>query len=681
MNRALVRVVAWIAFSVMTAATSQAARPPGGGGPAKFSQCNPTGYDCNILVTLNKQGTLVVETNPNMPLYPWNGGFYDAGQLIGFQNLFATVYSLSFTVKPGLETLPFPVCGGLVITGRASANVRITNIPTGGSNPPPQGPLYYFNWSPFLQPPWAGRCDVVFVGGVAKGGSAYFTFDGPPSGGLDPNLLRWTVSRKTVIPFVELQPAIAKGQTANATVTLYPSPTPGGETVTLNLEPTSGTGSAVFTSTNTSTMTVTQSGSIPVKGTEASSVADNIKLKASVSGRESSDPFSVVWVKLTQVGVGGTNQHVLKKTGADDWENDPYGSEGDTTITNPVWVDSNADGVAEKNEPVALTRGSTPVLTAVLEITPALTLPVNATLKAETVPGSPRSFTFAPRDISLGSSPMSVPGVTTTDTVGTAVDQVEPFLRWSISILGSPFSEFGLSGHKIFVTYGSPAGYYANLGVTARRVKRAVDAAKGAQGPVSIATQTSTKVLADVGFALENNIQNGGPIAANYWAILDQTPDITDYDCITLTVLAAKYLRMIGVPATEDYAHPTGGNPPGDTNAGDEEFSSMNSLLFYTGPVPPANPEFNGANAFEAYFWLDDAGVRKGFTVAPVQGPLLDTNLPAAGDKLKYNVIKTTLELLRNGPGDPTGRQYWFHADGIHFDTEVLFPGIDFSIP
>ncbi|MGH9508581.1 MAG: hypothetical protein ACRD2M_01475 [Terriglobales bacterium] len=106
------------------------------------------------------------------------------------------------------------------------------------------------------------------------------------------------MTRKTVIPFVEFQPAIAKGQTANATVTLYPSPGPGGMPVTLNLGTTSGTGSAIFTSTNSSTMTVTESGSVAVKGTDASSVADNVQIKASVSGRESGDSFSVVWVTL-----------------------------------------------------------------------------------------------------------------------------------------------------------------------------------------------------------------------------------------------------------------------------------------------------------------------------------------------------------------------------------------------
>ncbi|MGH9508580.1 MAG: hypothetical protein ACRD2M_01470 [Terriglobales bacterium] len=120
MDRTLARMLAWVAFLTATVATSQAA-PPGGGRPAKFSQCNPTGYNCMILITLNKQGTLVVETNPNMPYYPYNGQFYDSGQLIGFQNDFATVYSLSFTVKPGLESLPFAVCGPLHLSGRASA--------------------------------------------------------------------------------------------------------------------------------------------------------------------------------------------------------------------------------------------------------------------------------------------------------------------------------------------------------------------------------------------------------------------------------------------------------------------------------------------------------------------------------------------------------------------------------
>ncbi|MGH9580447.1 MAG: hypothetical protein ACRD2R_05590, partial [Terriglobales bacterium] len=230
-------------------------------------------------------------------------GSYQIGQLIGFQNNFtATVYSLSFNVKPGAQNIQPWVCSPLSLTALSAANVRIVNIPWGPNFT--QGPWYYFYslpppYAPSTNAPWAGRCDAVFAGGVAKGGSTYFSL-----GGVAPNFRYWDVTRKDVVAFVDFPPAIAKGQSATATVTLYPSPSP--VAVTLNLAATSGTGSAVFTSTNTSTMTVTQSGPVEVKGIEASSVVMNLELSASVSG-EARGPatFSVVWVTLALRSASG----------------------------------------------------------------------------------------------------------------------------------------------------------------------------------------------------------------------------------------------------------------------------------------------------------------------------------------------------------------------------------------
>ncbi len=307
MSRVLLRMVACIAFSVASVAPSEAGKPSAGGGPS-FSQCAPSGYNCNILITLTSQGNLQVEVNPNLACYPLPSGCYDIGQRIGFKNNFnTTVYSLSFNVKSGTTPQVAWVCSPVSRAVDKAANVRIVNIPWGPDPTPVAGNYFYLlapPYAPNTTSPWATSCDVLFYGGIPKGGSTYFSFNESA-----PNFPYWVVTRKKVVAFVEFQPAIANGQTANATVTLHPSPAPSGVTVTLNLAPTSGTtGAALFTSTNTSSMTVTESpGTVGVKGTEASSTTTNIEWTATVSGEQNTlalANFSVVWVTLSFRNVG-----------------------------------------------------------------------------------------------------------------------------------------------------------------------------------------------------------------------------------------------------------------------------------------------------------------------------------------------------------------------------------------
>jgi hypothetical protein len=260
-------------------------------------ECAPSGYNCNILITLTRQGSLTVAIDASLPYYPptqtTNGG-----QLIGFKNSSnAPVYSLSFKVKPGVTGSSAFVCAPLDVNVANAPNVRIINIPWGpniGSN---SGPWYYFySLPPPYAPstiPWATSCDVIFEGGVPKGGSIYFSLGGNP-----PNSPQWNVTVKNVVAFVQFREGIAQGETADATVTLYP-PSPV-EAVTLNLAPSNGTGSAVFTSTNSATTTVNQSGPVGVKGADASSVHNNIELKALVGGdSRGRATFTVVDTTLT----------------------------------------------------------------------------------------------------------------------------------------------------------------------------------------------------------------------------------------------------------------------------------------------------------------------------------------------------------------------------------------------
>ncbi len=373
---------------------------------------------------------------------------------------------------------------------------------------------------------------------------------------------------------------------------------------------------------------------------------------------------AVVEVKLTEVSFGGTGIHVMKKTGSGspgaDWENDLFGVEGDTIIANPVWVDSNADGTLEENEPIAYTRGSKPTITEVkLSISPPLTSTINAKLKVESVSGA---LKFQVKDVSLMGNSIIVSGVSTTDTVGDAVDNFVYDLRWSISFDGgASFNEFAASKHTTFVTLDTPSGFLANPGVTAKRVDHVTTIAVSESDRVEIAKKISDDVRSRVGFDLQKFIFD---TTGNHWELLDQG---IACDCISLAVLAAKQLRMLGVEAIQGRAFPTGAKPPGDTNAGDSEKDIIGGV-----PVELGFFAAGGFNRFEGFFEIKDGNKRKAFTVDPVQGPIEETTLPAAGDKLKYNVMKVTLDNIG-------AKQFWFkQSDFTRLDPNDPIP---FPVP
>ena len=102
----------------------------------------------------------------------------------------------------------------------------------------------------------------------------------------------------------------------------------------------------------------------------------------------------------------------MKKLGSgspgNDWEDDPFGSEGNTTIENPVWVDSNTDGTPNENEPVAFVKGSSPQLTgAKVTISPTLTTNVNAKIKVE----SGDELRFGVKDVVLTGASLNLANV------------------------------------------------------------------------------------------------------------------------------------------------------------------------------------------------------------------------------------------------------------------------------
>ncbi len=112
------------------------------------------------------------------------------------------MYSLSFKENSGYPAGFAGACSWFENSTykNNAANVRIVNIPWGPD--PPVAPPYYF----YLLPPnntelYASSCDVLFDGGVPERGSTYFSF-----AGLSPSQVRWTVTRKNVVPSLDFRP-------------------------------------------------------------------------------------------------------------------------------------------------------------------------------------------------------------------------------------------------------------------------------------------------------------------------------------------------------------------------------------------------------------------------------------------------------------------------------------------
>jgi hypothetical protein len=280
---------------------------------------------------------------------------------------------------------------------------------------------------------------------------------------------------------------------------------------------------------------------------------------------------------------------------------------------------------------------------------------------------------FLDKSLSLTGSQAVVTGLQSTTVVSPVVADMTAMLRWKLSFDGgNSFAEVRSSTHRVLVTWGTPTGYHANPGVTARRVQRAVRIVQGKVDPSDIALQTASDIRTTVGFDLNNNIND---LQGNHWQLLDADSPAR-CDCISLAVFAVKHLRMLGMSsAKEGVAWATGGNPAGDTDVTAQESDNSST------PRPLVFFAAGGANNFEGFFEINEGGPRQAFTVDPLAGPILEYVGAVAGDKLAYNVLKTTLQLISSNSTDPrAGKQFWFggpNADpvtGIDFTVEIPFP-------
>jgi hypothetical protein len=162
MKKQLAAALSVFLFSIAIIVRSTAQTPP-------FKQCSPSGFNCNILITMDRTGALNIFTDPNLNYYPPNK--IQGGSLIGFENdSRASVYSLSFNATPGDPTVAAFICNPPSPLVANAANLSIVNIPERPITPN-SPPYYYYNICTAgvcPQPPYAYACDVVFSGASRK---------------------------------------------------------------------------------------------------------------------------------------------------------------------------------------------------------------------------------------------------------------------------------------------------------------------------------------------------------------------------------------------------------------------------------------------------------------------------------------------------------------------------------
>ena len=344
--------------------------------------------------------------------------------------------------------------------------------------------------------------------------------------------------------------AVYEGDTADLGLTVFPSPPK--TSISLMIFTVTGTGSAAF-GDGTTTSAVTDSTTVTVRGISVSGTENNIMLWANVNGSQCGvKTFSVIKVKLQEVSFLGTGQHTLLKTGTANYKygGTTFASDGNTTITNPVWkdadLDGNVNGASDKDDPICFSRGAHPTVSAKVAISPTLTGKVPAHIRVIAPSGTPE-VVFFENDVDLEGASQGFSAALGTSFC-TAIDCFDWCLGWDISVNGRPCVDFGASKHLVFVTYGTPCGDNA---VTAQRMQWATSTCVSNGG-------TSDLSPGNIPRAMQRGISfdgighfgsgSGAALAANPWPLLD--PGITG-PCVIFALLMKCGLNMLGVPVAQ----------------------------------------------------------------------------------------------------------------------------------
>ena len=371
------------------------------------------------------------------------------------------------------------------------------------------------------------------------------------------------------------------------------------------------------------------------------------------------DIVGITGINVISIKWGGNVYRGLMKasTAVGRWSDDTYSQDGTISagITDPdgiiTWTYQPGTGVT-RQDPVLYVLHSSPnvaVATPQIQYAQLLYSPPVAHAKIH-VEAVPPELIFQDQDVYFDDIGHATTGsFVSTSTISTVHNQ-EYTLKWFIKLDSDqdfPEQPFATSIQRMFVAYAQPLkvtiGTTQQGTATAKRIDYFTRAAEGRASLTgsptnygiteSVVRMVSGPFGVPFGFGI-----NGDQIGDQrvFWALLDVSP-IVPTDCVGLAGLAAFVLAQGGIGATYDWAFPPLAPPsmpvmtdatiqsfyPLPTQYQDHPGISYNYKVVYYAPQPPPNPPL--PNQLEGFFYVNDGGINKAFTVGPAAGPILPT--------------------------------------------------------
>jgi hypothetical protein len=357
----------------------------------------------------------------------------------------------------------------------------------------------------------------------------------------------------------------------------------------------------------------------------------------------------VVKPELYSIGFSGQGQITLKKNNPN---NDIYQNNGDTVITNPVWI----KGI--KNDPVAFKMNTNVNATAGLHLVDKLSFAGTGTIRILKSNQSfvTQNFTF-PANVENAVVSVAINNVETTPNTISSGATYTPIFQ--IKAEENSWISIGSMSQIFYLTYDNTIGT-----TTVKRIAWATSKANGATTITQAASMVAQALAQSPGY------QSSLASDKDAWRFLDSGQS---GDCATLSKLAVTCLGVLGVPAegpklsfATNHACPIPqGNPASLKHVCSETCKNLCTRIFnYThscGNVL-AIPQklIYTDNNYEAFFNVNDPGI-KAFTVYPYGGPFSNPNY-------------YYLEVLKSVSG--SAEQYWFNNTPIiPHPTDPDLPG------
>jgi len=324
--------------------------------------------------------------------------------------------------------------------------------------------------------------------------------------------------------------------------------------------------------------------------------AGNTRLSLKVLPEPGSAPFedhvraTAFIILLKSVSYFGDGQQELKKTGTGSYKFsvDGFSSDGDTVITNPVWLDNNGNGDAsdtgDVSDPVCFLRGSTIQLTAVLMLGPDLPTPVVATVRTtsggDVLKEWPVVLEGAQVEITEPNF-STIPDAYLTDEIGGTQD-------WELQLAGDEYARFGENKYEVYTIYAAPD---PNAGsVTANRVDWAVGDGGTAFTTEAVADLIWVNLAGDPPY---DPCHPGHPTVAIGWELMDANSTVYGW-CNQQADLMVRAMNIVGISASLELVYASTNAGAGNCLHPEQRPGSQYLILDFE----PTGPDHNW-NAFE----------------------------------------------------------------------------------